>query len=278
MTILAVGSSSAGVFKVFQDSHVLRIGGSTMKGFTRPSGESRLLFDKFMKKHRNSGASCICFQFGTVDHILSYYHNLIYNDVVVFDPENYVREYVKYIASIDFPGIKAIMTPLPPVVKNDNVAGMLMVYGITSWNDIKEFGVTFFHSVSTRQERLARFDVFVDLLEEYCQKYGVHFINAEWLLRKDGRVKEEYIDQYSDFNLHVAWEPQAKHLKKRLEEIGYNAIIRKDLMETLEVYKNEKKKTREELIGLDYDNWTTRDVYERERARKEMIALNSGES
>jgi hypothetical protein len=212
MSIYVFGDSFVGPFTLVKDANlkIYKFKGATMRGLTKDDNKNRLDILDIIKKQNNK-INCMIFNFGQVDLYFSYYYTKFVNKKK-FMVDEFIKEYVQFINSIDCKNCnKIIFGVYPHVVKDEHVFDCLISYGILTEEIVKSISDKKKLKLSAYGFRCELYSLFNILLKKYCDEYNIIYINFEdEILDKDKKVKSEFIDSVSKYNIHLLWDATSR--------------------------------------------------------------------
>ena len=210
MSILILGDSFVGPFTLLNSKNleIYLIKGKSMKGLTKENDIHRNKIKNLVNKYQNKNLECIIFNFGNVDlHLSYYYKKFIKNEIFFIEPM--IKKYVEFIHSLDCNNCnKIILSAYPTTLKDKNVFDSLLHYQVLSKNDIDSISKIDKEKTSNFNFRYNMYKNFNNLLKKYCKIYNITYINLDnELLNKNKKIKQKFVDQISNVNFHLLWEP-----------------------------------------------------------------------
>lgn len=249
------GDSFIGPFTLLKDKslYIYKYKGASLKGITKDDNKNRKHIEFVLNKYKYN---CVLFNFGQVDINFSFFYDE-YVQKKDFDYKTAIEEYVKFIKNLDCQGCtKAIINVFPIAIKEGDFIKSLKAYKIIESDDIPA-------NIIKKYNYEYRWKLYLEYssyLKQMCIKYGVYFIDMNKDLVWGKKVKKDFVNPVSFYNIHLNWEPlipliekyfQGCGIKNYSKENNFNKYIENKAKEIDEIKKDEKgyyiKKTKDKI-------------------------------
>ena len=257
MKTIIFGDSFIGPFSLVDDNNIVihKFKAATMKGLSKPKNSNRKqIINVIQKEEEKSNINCLIFNFGQVDLYFSYYY-MRYVKQKIFEMEPIIKSYVEFITNLDCPGSnKIILAVYPSTLKDENIFGCLLMYGILTEEQIANIPEIEKKKVSNFKFRFKLYQKFNKLLAKYCKKNKLTYLSLDnFLLNKNNKLKSKYINPVSKYSIHLLWEPLIPLLLSKISKCQikkkytvklkntYHTFIKKKTKQILHKNKTKKK-------------------------------------
>jgi hypothetical protein len=255
---LAIGDSFIGIFKLLKKEanvRVKKIKGGTAKGLFRIGSESNTKLQSIMEgKHQYE---CGIFNFGQVDHHISFYWDLIEkqqeNDIEYYN--TLAHNYVDFIAKLPGFDRKIIFGVYPLPCTTQFVSTYLCCYTRIGDEKIKDYVSNNrdkwdeLTCLESRSKRIINFNV---ALERECIAHEIQFASVyDKLVDEHHNVLPTFKDP-SDCNIHILWEPLILEWCKYFtnEDNGISEKYLEDIEQSGQAYLYEKTREVNKWKGI----------------------------
>lgn len=243
MTSIIFGDSFVGPFKLIKDKKlkIYKFKGATLKGLTKLENNNRKKIKSVVSSINN--IKCIIFNFGQVDLYFSYYYSrYIQNKRFMMEPM--IKKYVKFISDLECKKCnKIIFGVFPNPIKDKYIYKTLLVYKILPENLINSIDKKDKDRLSSHNFRFNLYIKFNKLIQKYCNIYNIKYIDFDdVLLNKNNRVKKEFINKESIYNIHLLWEPLIPVILQKIDICNIKKNYVYNIKKSLNKYLKNKKK------------------------------------
>lgn len=255
---LAIGDSFIGIFKLLKPEanvRIEKIKGGTAKGLFRIGSESNTKLQSIFENKNHY--DCGLFNFGQVDHHISFYWDLIEkqqeNDTEYY--KTLANNYVNFIASLPGFDRKIIFGVYPLPCTTPFISQYLRCYTriepekidsyIANNNEKWEELI----SLDVRAKRITDFNI---ALEQECLNHEIEFASVyDKLVDENHNVKSTFKDP-SDCNIHLLWEPLILEWCKYFsnEDVGILEEYLEDIEQSGQAYLTEKTREVNKWKGI----------------------------
>lgn len=258
---LAIGDSFIGILKLLKKEsnvRVEKIKGGTAKGLFRIGSESNTKLQSIMEgKHHYD---CGIFNFGQVDHHISFYWDLIEkqqeNDIEYYN--TLAHNYVNFVANLPDFDRKIIFGVYPLPCTTDYVSKYLCCYTRIGDDKIEEYinnNREKWDELTSLERRTSRIVNFNTALEKECLTHEIEFASVyDKLVDENHNVLPTFKDP-SDCNIHLLWEPLILEWCKYFhdQDTGIAEMYLEDIEQTGQAYLHEKTREVNKWKGIKDD-------------------------
>lgn len=118
----------------------------------------------------------------------------------------------------------------------------MVVYGVLTQQQVDDIDETEKAHVSNFEFRYKMHVYANNLLDHYCKKHDIIFINMEnELLNKDKSLKAKFYSSKNIYNLHLLWEPLIALILSKIKYCKIPLTFKEDIHDTLVEYLNKPK-------------------------------------